>query len=500
MEEVTLTQEQLEALTEGGATGCVGGGGAGVYYTYLTGNSGEDESAAEAVGGGAVVVGGGGSADELEGEAEDDGESQQQQQQILINQAEGQEVFVLDQETGEYQRCIYVQQQEEEDQEEEEPLETAVVVGGGDDIDGAGIDPAASEFDEPPPEVSLQSLLETGAISAEDFAAAVNAASADGRGQIIGEDGQVVRYVLEQEQQIKEEPQASPTSKLTITSPDKKKVPGENRQTLHSQRIVVQCGKCSRTFDAEEFEKHWEQVHSDGDNFEAASGSSGGTKTCSICDKRLTRRDYLTHFKEKHSDVRLGCPKCPQTYHSPEFLNEHYRHLHLKDIETDENIEVVQPDSVDNEGNACTQQLENGGRTTLRNVRLLIKCRVCEVLVTNLNQHMLQRHPAAPVTREQLEQLGQSRRVGPSEGTTADSEDLSAVGSAGPAGSAPRVKLYSLHCQVCLKSFRTQRDFANHRRRKDFCVPPKRPAPPDGAAPPAPPKVKRRIGIIRRSL
>lgn len=68
-------------------------------------------------------------------------------------------------------------------------------------------------------------------------------------------------------------------------------------------------------------------------------------------------------------------------------------------------------------------------------------------------------------------------------------EDLSAVGSAGPAGSAPRVKLYSLHCQVCLKSFRTQRDFANHRRRKDFCVPPKRPAPPDGAAPPAPPKV-----------
>ena len=130
------------------------------------------------------------------------------------------------QETGEYQRCIYVQQQEQEQEQEDEgepqPQETAVVVGGGDDIDGAGIDPAASgnwkfcsisfvmqvisflnetitneheritlvkryylipEFDEPPPEVSLQSLLETGAISAEDFAAAVNAASADGRGQ-----------------------------------------------------------------------------------------------------------------------------------------------------------------------------------------------------------------------------------------------------------------------------------------------------------------------------
>ena len=68
--------------------------------------------------------------------------------------------------------------------------------------------------------------------------------------------------------------------------------------------------------------------------------------------------------------MRLGCPKCPQTYHSPEFLNEHYRHLHLKDIETDENIEVVQPDYNDHEGSGvtCTQQLENGGRTTLRNV------------------------------------------------------------------------------------------------------------------------------------
>ena len=80
MEEVTLTQEQLEALTEGGA---------GVYYTY---GNGEEESSAEAVGGAGAVVVGGGSAGELEGE--DDGE---QQQQILINQAEGQEVFVLDQ-------------------------------------------------------------------------------------------------------------------------------------------------------------------------------------------------------------------------------------------------------------------------------------------------------------------------------------------------------------------------------------------------------------------
>ena len=66
------------------------------------------------------------------------------------------------------------------EQVDEEPFQPAVVVGGG----GDGNDPeVASELGADVPEVSLQSLLENGAISAEDFAAAVNAASADGRGQ-----------------------------------------------------------------------------------------------------------------------------------------------------------------------------------------------------------------------------------------------------------------------------------------------------------------------------
>ena len=75
MEEVTLTQEQLEALTEGGH-----------HYAYLTGGGG-DEGEGEAGGGSAVFVGA--SAEELGVVGEP--------QQILLNQAEGQEVFVLDQ-------------------------------------------------------------------------------------------------------------------------------------------------------------------------------------------------------------------------------------------------------------------------------------------------------------------------------------------------------------------------------------------------------------------
>ena len=44
------------------------------------------------------------------------------------------------------------------------------------------------------------------------------------------------------------------------------------------------------------------------DNFDAAPGSSVGTKTCSICDKRLTRRDYLTHFKVGFENTLSGDP------------------------------------------------------------------------------------------------------------------------------------------------------------------------------------------------
>ena len=56
-------------------------------------------------------------------------------------------------------------------------------------------------------------------------------------------------------------------------------------------------------------------------------------------------------------------------------------------------------------------------------------------------------------------------------------------------GSSSRRRL-SINCNVCGKSYDTQRDFTNHKRRKGFCRPPAR----------TPPKQTRRIGIIRKSL
>ena len=185
-------------------------------------------------------------------------------------------------------------------EEEESPGETssggAVVVGGG----LPGQTGPAESGQHAVPEVSLQTLLANGAISPDDFAAAVNAASADGRGQIIGEDGQLVRYVVRQEAEeeegaaaeVKEEPppEKEAADKASLTTA----VAGGG-DPQHSQRIVVQCGKCGVTFDAEDFETHWEEAHAT--DRDAAFEEAGDTKTCSICYRRFTSNDYLTHFK-----------------------------------------------------------------------------------------------------------------------------------------------------------------------------------------------------------
>jgi hypothetical protein len=119
-------------------------------------------------------------------------------------------------------------------------------------------------------------------------------------------------------------------------------------------------------------------------------------------------------------------------------LNVHYKHFHLKGQPTDENVEIQPEDalgtalSADSLSAAAEDDsaVDENGRTTLRNVRLLIKCRVCQVLVTNLNQHMMLKHPSEPrnLHHEQLAIVTEEQ-------------------------ASQRIKMFSLHCEICLKSF-----------------------------------------------
>ena len=57
--------------------------------------------------------------------------------------------------------------------------------------------------------------------------------------------------------------------------------------------VMVECTKCSRRIDAEDFDKHVREVHSDAEKAKSAAASS----TCSFCARVLTKEEYLTHFK-----------------------------------------------------------------------------------------------------------------------------------------------------------------------------------------------------------
>ena len=169
---------------------------------------------------------------------------------------------------------------------------------------------------------------------------------------------------------------------------------------------------------------------------------------CTLCNKKLSRKDYLTHFKAAHTDVRLGCPKCPQTYHSPELLNVHYRHFHAQQQQQNGS------DSKSCETSPIQKEAE----------QKIDRCQICSILVADLKQHNADTHH----TRVHC-------------------------GSSGSRSSQPRqrVNVFTLHCDICSKTYHSQREFTNHRRRKDFCKPP---------VVEEPPTPKRRIGIIRRSL
>jgi uncharacterized protein with PIN domain len=94
-----------------------------------------------------------------------------------------------------------------------------------------------------------------------------------------------------------------------------------------------------------------------------------------------------------------------------------------------------------------------------RTPRKLARCPVCMILVADVERHVAASHVPPPTS--------------------------------GSGARQRRGAALSLRCDVCSKTYHSQREFTNHRRRKDFCKPP---------AIEAPPAPKRRIGIIRRSL
>ena len=346
-------------------------------------------------------------------------------------------MFVFDESTGEYQQCVYVAQDQNgivEGLEQEEKLDSTINIQELFAPNGLVTTTSLNGEQE-------QHIQEETIVLQEQEQQIVTA---------IGEEvpegnGEVIQVLLE-------------GSEDNVIINDENTVPID----YEDQEYLIQCDKCARTFKPQDFERHLDEVHREGPD----------GKNCSICDKQLNKREYLTHFKECHSDVRLGCPKCPQTYHSPELLNVHYKHFHLK--KDNKGVDLKFDETEEEEINVLN----------LKDARLISNCEFGDVLVTNIDQRLAEHHVQVDTKNDQVKVVPST-----SSSSSTSSGRKRPRKSLGPP--KPAVKL-PLYCSICHKSFETQRVFANHKRRKGFCRPP--------ISEETFEQPKRRIGIIRKSL
>ena len=295
----------------------------------------------------------------------------------------------------------------------------------------------------------------------------------------------------EESVQLSEEDSEAVLKILEVSEKEDKKVKVLSQSDISDLQpgTLIQCNKCWQTFLSGEFEDHYNTWHKDDpvlnesefDKQKAADYNlkaeqvvivnDTGFKKCAICDlPSRSKKEYLLHYKAKHKGFKLGCPRCPQTYHSPELLQAHFKHLH------DRETPVVQ--SV---GNA-------------KRAHVMLRCEYCDDIVEDLENHLIQVHEldeptALAVTQDRPLQvvLDQSTPI-----TVQASQIPSSRPKTQPRKQVPPVQL---HCNVCTQNFASQRDFTNHRRRKGYCKP-LHPAPPIREEP----KQIRRIGIIRKLI
>ena len=227
-------------------------------------------------------------------------------QKYFGNSSTSQEFFVLNQETGEYQKYIYIPPTDEGEKH------TKKINGDLDEYkvneksnkDSSFKQDKFNRNENRSPEIQ---------ISNSDF------------------------HILDGEQ------------KLEVCA--ERKLDSNHSDVTHEENSSVkniQCKKCpGRYFKTEEFDDHCIQYYvKDKVSLKHSGSTLAKEKKCEICQKKIPRKDYLTHLKDDHTNVLFQCPLCTQSYHSPELLNVHYNHFHL-----DENNQarLTEPSSESNE-------------------------------------------------------------------------------------------------------------------------------------------------------
>ena len=252
----------------------------------------------------------------------------------LCTTTEGEEIFVLDPVTGEYQKYIYIPSEIEEP---EEPittnLEQTIAL---DNTAGAGF----------PAQETISLVDQRTSNTREDNSSSCHGllelpckkdalSKKQSPHHIPSTKGEKSKTIFNRHQKIKFDAKNvhSSSSKLVSQAIPSQEITSIDWEEGDEDKIkphLIECNKCSgECFASDVFDQHCLQ-HYVKEKQKVTYTTSVNGKKCEICNQVYKKKDYLTHLKKDHSNVLLRCPLCPQTYHSPELLNVHYTHFHLE--------------------------------------------------------------------------------------------------------------------------------------------------------------------------
>ena len=282
--------------------------------------------------------------------------TEEEVQNCLSNSNEAQEFFVYNQETGQYQKYLYIPPTDSEQLQQRSP-DIVESVFEESDVTEKDIEPSVVKENESTEDLEESKVNDKHTVQfltinnektlSSDIKQGTYIDKSSGDTNIADTEYRKANVsVLEPIESIKKHHSSSEQTNIELkTTVSHSKVSyskpllelksfneGNLRHSVISKHTPktnlskVQCKKCpGEYFELDAFDNHCIQHYIK----EEKQTIPSNEKSCEICKKNCKRKDYLTHLKEEHSNVLFRCPLCTQTYHSPELLNIHYNHLHV---------------------------------------------------------------------------------------------------------------------------------------------------------------------------
>ena len=244
-------------------------------------------------------------------------------QKYLTDSNEAQEFFVLNQDTGQYQKYVYIPPSGLENSNQCHELETTV------DVEELQIKdrltPPSSEIDG-----NTIILGEKTKVPSTKYKNRTN--KKDIKEDSINKGSYSSNNSITKRQELVTKDYRLPYEKPLLelkTSPAQQIITSKSR--IHQQNESTQVKSRKRSDKYLECKKPDEYRPEHYVSKEVATKGVQITnyKICDICKQHFeSLSNYFTHLKDEHPNVVVGCPLCPQSYHSPELLNIHYNHSH----------------------------------------------------------------------------------------------------------------------------------------------------------------------------